>query len=159
MSATMPLQGTRAWQIFRAGSFDLNCDADTAFPFLSPEGEREWVEGWSPRPVFPDHIAFERDAVFCEGDTVPAIWTIVDVDWPTHFAEYVRFAPASHSARITVKVDPVGPSQSQVAVSYVITAFGEDKGQLLEAFSEAAYADKMREWKRRISACLTRRLR
>lgn len=158
MSATMPFRETPVQQICRTGSFELDCDADTAFPFFSPEGERAWVRGWNPRPVFPDQIAFDRDTVFCEGDGAQsAIWTIVDVDWQVHHAEYVRFAPASHGARINVKVDSTGLSHSQIVVSYVITAFGEDQARLLETFSEAAYTARMREWKDRITACLANR--
>jgi hypothetical protein len=158
MFATMPMNGPQARQIRCSGSFDLDCNADTAFPFFSPEGEREWVKSWNPTPVFPAQIAFEPDTVFCEGAGVqPAIWTIVEVDWQAHSAEYVRFAPESHSAHITVEVEAAGSSHSQVVVSYVITAFGEDQTRLLEAFSEAAYAAKMCEWKQRITACLARR--
>jgi hypothetical protein len=40
------LQGN-AQQVIRTGGFDLPCDADTAFPLFSPEGEREWASGWN----------------------------------------------------------------------------------------------------------------
>lgn len=158
MLETIPPDGLRPVQVRRTGSFDLDCDPDAAFPFFSPEGEREWVAGWSPKPVFPDQIAFERDTVFQEGgDTQPAIWTVVEVDWQTHRAEYVRLAPRSHSAHITVKIEPAGLSLSQVVVKYVITAFGEEQAALLDAFSEANYAAKMRAWRQSITNCLKKR--
>jgi hypothetical protein len=40
MSASLP---GNAQQVIRTGGFDLPCDADTAFPLFSPEGERECV--------------------------------------------------------------------------------------------------------------------
>jgi hypothetical protein len=40
------------------GGFDLSCDADTAFPLFSPEGERECAPGWNPIAVYPETIAF-----------------------------------------------------------------------------------------------------
>jgi hypothetical protein len=146
----------RARQIHCTGGFDLECDADTAFPFFSPEGERKWITGWNPQPVFPEQIVFDRDTVFREG-TPEATWTIVDVDWHTHRAEYVRFAPTSHSAHVIVKVEAPELSCSQVVVSYTVTVFGENATALLDAFSESAYAAKMQDWKRRVTAVLATR--
>jgi len=144
-----------AQQVSRTGSFDLPCDADTAFPFFSPEGEREWVQGWDPRPVFPSKIEFARDTVFREGrGDEEATWTILDTDWQAHRAEYVRVAPHSHAAHIVVKVEALSGGRSKVVVSYSITAFGKSPEGLVAAFSEEAYAAKMRDWQQRISACL-----
>lgn len=145
-----------AQQVHRTGNFDLDCDADTAFPFFSPEGEREWVSGWDPKSVFPAQVAFERDTVFREG-TPEAVWIIVDVNWRTHRAEYVRFAPESHNAHVVVQVESSERERSHVTVSYTVTAFGRDQAALLESFSETAYAAKMRDWKNRIDACLLSR--
>jgi hypothetical protein len=140
-----------AQQVSRTGSFELPCTADTAFPLFSPEGERGWVKGWNPTPVFPDKIEFARDTVFREGKAgEEAVWTILDADWQTHRAEYVRVAPDSHTARIVVKIEPLAAERSKVVVSYIVTAFGEDAANLLAAFSEAAYAEKMRNWRHQI---------
>ena len=147
-----------AQQVRRSGSFDLPCNADTAFPLFSPEGERDWVDGWDPQPVFPDRIEFSRDTVFKEGPAgEEAVWTIVDADWQTHRAEYVRVAPGSHTGHILVKIEPVDAERSRVTVSYTVTAFGENSASLLAAFSEEAYAAKMRGWKDKISAYLESR--
>ena len=147
-----------AQQVSRSGSFDLPCSADTAFPLFSPEGEREWVKGWDPRPVFPNRIVFGRDTVFREGNAdEEAVWTIIDANLQTHRAEYVRLAPASHAAHIVVQAEPVGPERSHVVVSYTVTAFGEHAATLLEAFSEKAYEAKMRNWREQISAYLENR--
>jgi hypothetical protein len=147
-----------AQQVRRAAAFDLNCDIDIAFPFFSPERERAWIDDWDPKPVFPDQIAFSRDTVFRQGTgSEEALWTIVDVDWQTHRAEYVRFAPASHSAHIIVKIEPAGSGRSRVVVSYAITVFGADQSCVLDAFSEDGYAAKMQNWKQRITALLANR--
>lgn len=142
-------------QIHSTGSFDLDCDTDTAFPFFSPEGEREWVSGWVPKPIYPEQIAFARDTVFHEG-APGAIWTIIDVDWREHRAEYVRVAPASHSAHIIVKLEPSEAARTRVVVSYTVTAFGDDQS-LLQGFSEHAYTLKMCDWQRWITRCLSSR--
>jgi hypothetical protein len=148
----------RAQQVRRTGGFDLDCDVDTAFPLFSPDGERAWVQDWDPKPVFPDQIAFSPDTVFREGTGAgEALWTVVDVDWPKHRAEYVRFAPASHSAHIIVKIEPAASGRSRVVVSYAVTVFGTDESSLLDAFSEDGYATKMQNWQHRITALLANR--
>jgi hypothetical protein len=154
----MPSTADRVRQVHRTGDFHLDCDAETAFPLFSPEGERDWVSDWDPKPVFPDQVAFARDTVFRAGKgTHEALWAIVDVDWQIHRAEYVRLAPASHSAHIIVEVEAAGSSRCHVVVTYVITTFGEDQTHMLDSFSEAAYAARMREWKQRITASLASR--
>jgi hypothetical protein len=154
-SASVP---KAAQHVSRVGSFELPCAADTAFPLFSPEGEREWVKGWAPTPVFPERIEFARDTVFRQGKgEEEAVWTIIEADWRTHRAEYVRVAPNSHTAHIVVKVEPLGHERSRVVVSYTVTAFGEDATSLVEAFSEEAYAAKMRDWQKQISATVQAR--
>lgn len=155
---TVPENAGCARQVRVTDGFDLDCDADAAFPFFSPEGEREWVSDWDPKPVYPDQIEYARDTVFREGKGAhEAVWTIVDVDSQTHRAEYVRLAPASHSAHIIVEIESAQSGRCHVVVSYVVTAFGKDQSGLLEVFSESAYAAKMRDWKQRITACLANR--
>lgn len=156
--ATIEVATGTAQQVRRSGSFELPCSADTAFPFFSPEGEREWVKGWNPTAVFPGTIEFRRDTVFREGPPGDeAVWTIVDADRKNHRAEYVRVAPRSHAARIVVQVEALGAERSRVTVTYTITAFGEDMAALVEAFSEEAYAGKMVSWRDQISARLKNR--
>jgi hypothetical protein len=145
-------------QVCRTGGFDLGCDVDTAFPLFSPEGERGWVDDWDPRPIFPDQIAFSRDTVFRQRmGAEEALWTVVDVDWHAHRVEYVRFAPASHSAHIIVKLEPAEAGGTHVIVSYAVTVFAADQTRLPDLFSEDGYAAKMQNWKHRITTLLANR--
>lgn len=148
----------RTQQVSRTGGFDLPCSADAALPFFTPEGEREWVNGWNPQPVFPDKIEFKRDTVFRQGSgDEEAVWTILDADPQLHRAEYVRVAPRSHTAHIIVKVEPLAGERSHVIVSYTVTVFGAHSAQILSEFSESAYAEKMQNWQRWISTALKNR--
>lgn len=136
-----------AQQVRRSGSFELPCNADKAFPLFSPEGEREWVSGWDPKPVFPEKITFVRDTIFREGTGVDeALWTIVDADWRTRRAEYVRMAPVSHTAHIVVEIEPLGAERCKVLVNYTVTTFGEGAERYVDSFSESAYSAKMENW-------------
>ena len=143
-----------AQQIVRNGTLTLHCAVDAAFPLFSPEGERKWISSWNPQPVFPDTIAFQPDTVFRQG-AEQAVWTIVDVDWQAHRAEYVRVAPASHSAHITVELDALSNETCRVRVRYALTVFGPDAASLLETFSENAFAERMQNWRRWIGEYLT----
>lgn len=147
-----------AQQVTRTGHFELPCSADTAFPLFGPEGERVWVPGWDPRPVYPAEIKLARDTVFREGSgSDEAMWTIVAADAVTHRVEYVRLSPQSHTGHIVVRIEPLGPERSRVFVSYTVTAFGNDAPELVAAFSPEAYAAKMRHWQEWISRYLTNR--
>lgn len=147
-----------AQQVGRTGGFDLPCSADIALPLFTPEGERAWIATWNPRPVFPETIAFRRDTVFREGaGDEEAVWTILDADEQARRAEYVRVTPASHVAHIVVNVDPADAGRCRVRVSYTVTAFGERAAEMLLAFSESAYSDKMRRWQEQIGEYLTHR--
>jgi len=144
-----------AQQVHCTGAFDLPCGVDEAFPLFSPEGERAWAPGWNPKAVFPETIAFAPNTIFRQGEGVDeAVWTILQVDSGEHKAEYFRVAPASHTARISVNVEAIGPDRSHVEVSYDVTGFGPDGEHALEGFSERAYGERMRDWQRRISACI-----
>lgn len=157
MSTSTFASSSTAQQVQRTGTLEFDCNADIAFPLFSPEGERLWIKTWNPRPIFPDTIAFERDTVFRQGEgTEEAVWTIVDVDWQTHRAEYVRVAPRSHTAHIIVRIDALSNERCKVCVSYTLTAFGENAPSLLESFSESAYAEKMQNWRRWIGEYLQR---
>ena len=151
MSALTSATCSTAQQVRRTGSFQLDCSADTAFPLFSPEGERLWIETWNPQPIFPDTIEFQPDTIFRQGDGADeAVWTIVDVDWQTHRAEYVRVA-GSHAAHIAVELEALSNERCRVRVSYTLTVFGHDAASLLESFSENAFAERMLNWQRWIT--------
>jgi hypothetical protein len=108
--------------------------------------------------VFPEEIEFRRDTVFRQGeDEEEAVWAIIDADWETHRAEYIRVATASHTAHILVAIESLASQRCLVTVSYTVTAFGADRQHLIDAFSETAYAAKMSKWQRQINECLETR--
>jgi hypothetical protein len=51
-------------QVVREGSFELDTSADRALLLFTPEGERAWVKGWEPKPMYPAQadVAFETNA-------------------------------------------------------------------------------------------------
>jgi len=149
--------GFVAEQVTRSGGFELPCSAETAFPFFSPEGERRWVDGWDPQPVFPAarDVAFATNAVFrLEMGGERSVWVVLNVDRSSRVAEYVYVVADSRVARVRVEVAEAGAQRSAVAVSYTITALSEAGKDFVRQFTEEAYAEKMRDWQRRVTEAL-----
>ena len=139
------------------GCFELAFSAENAFPLFSPEGERLWVPGWNPIPVFPADmvVRWQTDSVFTlerEGELLT--WWIVQVDYKLMRASYVYFAPG-RAVRVNVGVVNRGEHACLVNVTYVITATTpEGERHVREACSMDS---KMREWKRLIETSLSGR--
>jgi len=65
--------------VVREGSFELDTSADRALLFFTPEGERAWVKGWDPKPMYPPQggVVFEANAVFrLDQDGERSLWTL-----------------------------------------------------------------------------------
>lgn len=125
---------------------------------FTPEGEREWVDGWDPKPVYPaDTARFSRDTVFRLQNTETSMWTIVRADAIRHAAEYVYVAEGSRVAHIHVDVRDISTEHSRVEVRYVVTSFSEHGDLFVQGFTEQAFAEKMRDWERRVTEVLNRK--
>ena len=134
------------------GSFELALSAESAFPLFSPEGERIWVPGWNPTPVFPvdDGVRWQTDAVFTlerEGELLT--WWIVDVDLSALRASYVYFAPG-RVVRVNVQVESTGARKCRVNVTYLITATTTEGKR--HVTGTCTMDSKMSEWKRLIES-------
>jgi hypothetical protein len=146
-----------AIRIERLGGFELPCPALKALPFFTPEGERRWVDGWDPRAVFPEGeaVVFTQGAVFrIERGGEREVWTIVRADSAAGLADYVQVVEGSRLTRIRVEVASLGPARCRVSVRYTLTALSEAGGAFLDGLSEQAYAARMSDWERRVTACL-----
>ena len=144
-------------QIIREGAFDLHMDADKALPFFTPEGERTWVDGWDPKPVYPVQkgVAFQANAVFrLDGDGGQSIWTILEANVKDHVAEYVYVVEGERLSRVRVQIEPLTESHCRVHVRYVHTAISEKGLHFVATVTEAAYVQKMKDWQRMVSAAI-----
>ena len=144
-------------QVIREGSFELNTTAEKALLFFTPEGERTWVDGWDPKPVYPPQtgVAFQANAVFRLNDNHgQSIWTIVEADLKEHVAEYVFVVEGERLSRVRVQIEPLEGSRCRVHVHYVHTAISEKGVHFIATVTEEAYAQKMRNWQRMVSAVI-----
>jgi hypothetical protein len=146
-----------AAQITRDGSFELNMNADKALPFFTPEGERTWVNGWDPKPVYPPQkdVAFQANAVFrLDADGDRSIWTILEASLKDHVAEYVCVVEGERLSRVRVRIEPVTESRCRVHVRYVHTAISEKGLYFIASVTESAYAQKMQDWQRMVTGAI-----
>jgi len=144
-------------QVAREGSFDLDTSADRALLFFTPEGERAWVNDWNPKPVYPPQagVAFQTNAVFrVDQGGERSLWTILDADLQEHTAEYIYVVQGERLSRVRVEVEPLDVKRCRVRVRYVHTAISEKGLQFVASVTEEAFAHKMREWHRMVSAAI-----
>jgi len=147
--------GNSPAQIIREGSFELRISADRAVPFFTPEGERAWVEGWDPQPVYPAQkdVAFQTNAVFrLSHNGEQSLWTIVEANPKDRAAEYVYVVEGERLSRVRVQIAPLPGNHCRVQVRYVHTALSAKGTNFIKTVSEEAYAQKMKDWQRLVSA-------
>jgi hypothetical protein len=151
----MPQSKKTTEQVIREGSFELNINADKALQFFTPEGERAWVKGWDPKPVYPPqaNVVFKANSVFRVDEAEEhSLWTIVDADSQKRIAEYIYVVEGERLSRVRVQIEPLNEQHCRVFVHYVHTAISEKGLQFIANVTEESYAQKMRDWRRMVSA-------
>lgn len=144
-------------QILREGMFELDTSADKALPFFTPEGERSWVTGWDPKPVYPPQatVEFKANSVFrVDNENDRSLWTIVEADVRQHVAEYIYVVEGERLSRVRVQIKPLGANRCRVHVRYVHTATSEKGLQFVAGVTEDAFAQKMRDWQHHVTATI-----
>lgn len=144
-------------QVVREGSFELDTGADRALQFFTPEGERVWVKGWNPQPIYPPQaiVVFKANSVFrVDQDGERSLWTIVEADLQEHIAEYLYVVEGQRLSRVRVQIQPLGEEHCRVLVHYVHTATSEKALHFVASVTEQSYAQKMQDWQRMVSAAI-----
>jgi hypothetical protein len=142
-------------QAVREGSFELDASSDKALLVFTPEGERTWVKGWNPKPVYPPQqgVMFKANSVFrVNQEEEHSLWTIVEADSREHVAEYIYVVEGERLSR--VQIEPLSERHCRVHVHYVHTAISEKGVKFVAGVTEEAYAKKMRDWQRMVSAAI-----
>lgn len=128
------------------------------FPLFTPQGERAWVPDWDPHNIYPHSGEAELDGVFATAhvEDAPTIWTIVEYAPDRGRIAYVRVAPASHVAHITVDCREALPDATEATISYVFTGLSEAGNAYVARHSEDHYRHWLLEWQAAINAYLAR---
>jgi hypothetical protein len=126
----------------------INADPSTVFDLLCPVKEAEWLDGWDYTLLHSESGLAEEGCVFLsrqEGEK-DTIWMITRRDVQNRAIEFVRATPESRIARLTIVVDEKAANASQVKITYVITALGEEGNKFLEAFTQENFEAAMKFW-------------
>ena len=132
------------------GTLTVDAPPEHAFQLFTAPGERLWIDGWDP--AFPgggDGRA--AGSVFVtEAGGDKAYWIVVDFDARALHARYARVAPGSHAGTVEVTARPGGAGDTEVEVSYDLTALTDAGNRKLAAFDADAFAGMLADWERMI---------
>jgi hypothetical protein len=144
-------------RIERTHTIDIDLPADDAFPLFSPRGEEAWASGWKPEYVHPANGETLEGMVFRTGEGVETtLWSCIAFDEVSHRVKYVRVTPASRFATVEVVCSAVGPSRTQVHVTYVITALTPHGCKYLAGLRELEFRSMIEGWRQAIGDMLAR---
>jgi hypothetical protein len=137
-----------------SGHLTVALPPEHAFELFTPRGEQRWAAGWLPR--FPAATAddsapgtvFETEA---HGRT--ATWVVTERT-PGRRVRYARVVPGDNAGTVTVELAGRAGGDSDVKVTYELTALTESAAQDLRGFA-VRYPDMLRHWADAITAALT----
>ena len=145
----------RAEHAVRRASFRLALPRDRALRLFTPEGEKAWAPGWDPEYLHPADGAARAGMVFrTRIDGEETLWTLARLEPAAGAADYVRCTPASRTAIVSVRCDPVAPDRCEVTVTYELTGLSEAGNAWVRSMDDARYAAFIGSWKAAIEAML-----
>lgn len=129
---------------------------EEAFRLFTPDGEREWAQGWDPTfpaPTLDDSepgTVFEIDAHGRRGT-----WLVTDRVWGKRIA-YAHVIPRERAGTVTVTLEAT-ECGSAVEVVYELTPLSATGAHHIEQFADG-YGDYLRSWQDAIAASLEKRV-
>jgi hypothetical protein len=126
-------------------SFSLPLSSDNAWPLFTARGERAWAPGWDP--AFPgDGDDRTESAVFTttHGQET-TMWVVTTVE-PGRRIGYARVTPGVSAGTVVVRCRPLGPTETQVTVTYRLTALTAVGAAQLADFA-AGFSAGIRGWR------------
>jgi hypothetical protein len=129
------------------GTVTVAAAPEVAWKLFTPEGERDWAAGWSPRYPTPSDDDSAPGTVFETGGDLhhpPATWVVVTRE-PGRQMSYSRVVAGRDAGTVTVRLDGDQRGGSTATVTYRLTALTEAGREHLGRFA-AGYRDYLREW-------------
>lgn len=147
----------RAGHAERRASFVLALPAHAAFELFTPEGEKEWAEGWDPEYLHPRDGRLGEGMVFRTAiGGEETVWSVARCE-PGASVEYVRCTHASRIALVSVRCTPLAGERCEVTVGYAFTGLSDAGNERIREMDEARYAEFIGSWRSAIEAMLERR--
>jgi hypothetical protein len=144
-----------ARHVERSGALRLHLPLARAFSFLTPEGERLWIEGWDPeylhprgRPDPPPAGTLFRTRHGGE----ETLWLVLAFDAGAGAVDYVRLTPGSRVGTVSVRARATSETTTEAEITYRLTALSPEGNRKLEEMTAAGYDAMLRRWEAAIGA-------
>jgi hypothetical protein len=141
-------------EVVRTGTVRVALPPDRALLLFTAEGEIAWAPGWTPRYVTPADGTPVPGGIWLTGQGADeVIWRVERFDRALREAEYLRVSPGNRVVVVQVRCAPDG-ADTLATVTYRVVPLSDAGRQWLDAFTDASYAEMMREWERLIAGSL-----
>ena len=142
----------------RTATFHLPIPPERALPLFTPEGERDWVDGWDPIPLHAPGGSMSRaGAVFrTAAGGEETLWLVLGVDAAAGASDYVRVTPGNRMGSVHVRCRAAAGGGTEVEVTYRLTALGPEGETVLAGLGEVEYASMIDGWRQEIERHLER---
>ncbi len=128
---------------------------ETVFPLLCPVREADWIADWDPLLVISNSGVAEKDCVFVtRSEPQNSTWYVTDYEPEKGFIAFVRFTPGLTATRLAIQL-AAAPKGTDARITFTHTSLGEAGDAFVDGFTEAAYAEFMQVWEKRMNHYLT----
>lgn len=133
-----------------SGTVRTTLEADEAFPLFTPEGERDWVEGWSSAYPAGGRTPPAAGLVFTiDREEGASTWIVTRYEPDERRACYAYVLPGRRAAQVEVDVKPATGGGSVAHVTYRITSLHPEEDAAVRAFA-AGFHDVLAGWEEAI---------
>lgn len=121
------------------------------FPLLCPVREADWIDGWDPLVVVSASGVAETDCVFVtSAEPADAVWYVTRHEPDAGFVEMLKITPQVTACRLSIQLTQTADG-CDAEVTYVHTSLGPAGDEFVASFTEAYYAEFMRDWETRLN--------
>lgn len=130
------------------GRLTLTTAPAAAFPYFTPEGEKDWVPDWTPEYLHPPDGTLSVGLRFrTRHGGEETLWMVTDLNVARGRVTYARITPGSRYGTVTVEVRRGEAGGSEVEVSYSMTPLSADGAHRVGAdLAPDAFAAMLRKW-------------
>ncbi len=142
-------------RVSRTYTQSLTGPPEAVFPLLCPVREVDWIEDWDPLLVVTELGVAEEACVFVTpSEAENSYWYVTDYEPEKGFIAFVRFTPELTATRLAIQVRPA-PQGASADITFTHTSLGEKGDAFVDGFTEAAYAEFMQLWEKRMNHYLS----
>ena len=147
----------RSVHVERSGVLRLELPLARTFSFLSPEGERQWIDGWDPEYLNPPgrpHPPPPGTVFRTRHGGEETLWLVLAFDAAAGTADYVRVTAGSRVGTVSVRARDAGGGTTEAVVTYRLTALSPEGNRKLEEMTAEGYDSMLRRWEAAIRSAV-----